>query len=128
MRRLPGRPAAAGVLLLIFFGAAVSSAAGEERPANRPASATPFTKLGRGAVNLATGWMEVPIQTIEGTRMPSFLQGTLLGFVGGLAMGLARTGQGLLEIVTFPVGPYDRSMMYPDTVFGHFGEEPESPF
>ncbi len=76
------------------------------------------TKLGRGVVNTATGWVEVPKQAAIGARQAG-LPGLIGGTVKGVGMGVARTVVGGFEIVTFwaPVPDRFAPVMNPPTVF-----------
>ncbi|GEM_PF-1227259 len=77
----------------------------------------PGTKITRGIVNVATGWLEVPAQMAEQKKTDTtqvwwFFHGLLRG--GTLA--LARTCYGVWDIVTFPVAPYNAPLMEPDVL------------
>lgn len=76
------------------------------------------TKLGRGVVNGATGWMEVPKQTAIGGQEAG-VPGVVGGFFKGVAMGVARTVVGAVEIATFwaPVPERFEPALKPATVF-----------
>jgi len=67
-------------------------------------------KFAHGLVNLATGWMELPIQVKRGydrgvpaIKAPagSHSLGTLQGLGRGVSQALGRTGWGAFELVTF---------------------------
>ena len=67
-----------------------------------PAEAsTPFHKLGRGAGNLLTGWLELPLQIMRTTESQGSFAGVSVGFVKGILFGAGRTALGALEMVTF---------------------------
>ena len=74
---------------------------------NVPAEASvengPIQKLGRGAVNLTTGWMELVMQVFKTTEKSGSWAGVSVGVGRGLVLGLGRTLVGAIEIVTFPV-------------------------
>ncbi len=75
-------------------------------------------KLGRGVLNTATGWGEIPKQTIIGSREEGVLGG-VEGFFKGIGFGVARTLAGAFEIATFwaPVPDQFEPVMQPATVF-----------
>ena len=77
----------------------------------------PVTKLQRGAINTTTGWLELFVQPAKGAQGEEPFQGTLLGIGQGFLCGLQRTGVGLADALSFPVGPYDRPVMEPETLF-----------
>jgi|SRR3989304_5575531 len=76
------------------------------------------TKLGRGVVNGATGWVEVPKQTYFGGQEGG-AAGVVGGFFKGIGMGVARTAVGAYEIATFwaPVPERFEPVIKPVTVF-----------
>ena len=59
-------------------------------------------KLGRGIVNIVTGWVELPMNiydTSVTTNNP--LMGITYGTIKGLGMAVVRTGAGAYDTVTF---------------------------
>ena len=85
-----------------------------------PAFAEPdaWEKLERGAINTTTGWMELgnqPRLEIEHGDQP--VADAFLGFGKGILAGLQRTGYGLSDALSFPLGPHDRPVMEPETLF-----------
>ena len=60
------------------------------------------TKLKRGAINLATGWVEVPKNIYDKTVEENWIHGVTTGLASGIGMSIVRTGAGLYEVVTFP--------------------------
>ena len=82
------------------------------------AQADPWEKLQRGAVNTTTGWMELgnqPKLEIEHGDQP--VADAFLGFGKGILAGLQRTGYGLSDALSFPLGPHDQPVMEPSTLF-----------
>lgn len=69
--------------------------------------ARPVDKLGRGVVNLLTGWIELPKQVHRGGQHPNRLVGLGRGLLRGAGLALLRSGVGLYETVTFAV-PYPK--------------------
>ena len=111
MKRM--RDATALVLALLVAG---SAWAAHSRPSASPDAEAygwisrahlypAFGKLGRGAGNTLTGWLEVPLAVKERyvSRDPvtTFVTGTAIG----LAKGVTRTLVGVYEVVTFLI-PY----------------------
>jgi putative exosortase-associated protein (TIGR04073 family) len=72
----------------------------------------PIHKLGRGVVNVLTGWIEVPKQIHLGSQEDNPVTGIGGGLLKGIARGLLRTGVGVYEAVTFPI-PYPRGYASP---------------
>jgi putative exosortase-associated protein (TIGR04073 family) len=111
-----------GLVIMIGYGS-VTSAQAEERPIPIAIG----TKLTRGVVNLATGWMEVPKQIVVIGREKGWAAGVFRGSIDGLGMGLARTLAGAYEILSFPLPLPSRyqPMLLPDYVWQ--AEMPEVP-
>lgn len=61
-----------------------------------------FHKLGRGVVNVLTGWIEIPKQTAAEWRRTDPFTGTVLGVIKGSAFAVARTFVGFYEVISFP--------------------------
>ena len=96
------------LLALVSFGISASIAAAAEPP----------HKLSRGAINMTTGWAELPMQMAHESSDSNIYQGMTYGFMDGLSTGLKRTMYGVWDFVTFPVPPHDHPVMEPETVFG----------
>lgn len=77
-----------------------------------------FHKLGRGVVNIFTGWLEIPKQTAEEWRRTDPFTGTILGVIKGVWLGIGRTFAGFYEVISFPFPiPRDyRPIMEPEFV------------
>ena len=78
-----------------------------------------FSKLGRGAVNTVTGWVEVPKRIHETAQRSGPWAGITWGLLRGLGYGFIRTAGGLYEAVTFPfpAPPGYRSVIQPEYIF-----------
>ena len=63
----------------------------------------PFIKLGRGVLNLGSGWLEFPLQIYRTGTRDGWVAGTLLGPINGFGMFIVRTVGGAYEILTFPL-------------------------
>jgi putative exosortase-associated protein (TIGR04073 family) len=57
--------------------------------------------LGRGAVNAATCFVDILVQTVNGTKDGPPLLGTLAGLGGGIGCTALRAVSGVLDIGTF---------------------------
>jgi putative exosortase-associated protein (TIGR04073 family) len=66
----------------------------------------PLQKLVRGAVNAATGWIELPVQVVWTTEVDGSLAGLSVGVVRGVNRGVRRTVVGLYETVSFLLRNY----------------------
>lgn len=74
-----------------------------------------FNKLGRGAVNTTTGWLELPIRASKAKDDTAVLW-LAVGVFEGVTYGLTRTLIGIWDLVTFPIPPYDSILMEPETL------------
>ena len=59
-------------------------------------------KLGRGVVNVLTGWLEIPYYMAEEWKRTDPFTGIVVGGIKGIAWGWARTCTGFFDIVSFP--------------------------
>ena len=67
----------------------------------------PIHKMGRGVVNVLTGWIELPKQVHQGTQENNPVVGAGSGLFKGLWLTVLRTGVGIYEALTFPL-PYPK--------------------
>ena len=79
------------------------------------------TKLGRGAVNTVTGWVEIPKCIHETAQDSGAVAGMTWGLLRGLGHGFIRTVAGVYELVTFPfpAPPDYEPVMEPEYVFSN---------
>jgi len=84
------------IVLCLILLTLVSSAAFADGPG-------PFTKLGRGAANVATGWIEIPKEMVNVTENKNDIMGLFVAPFTGLWKAIVRTVAGAYEIVTFPI-------------------------
>jgi putative exosortase-associated protein (TIGR04073 family) len=59
-------------------------------------------KLGRGLVNILTGWIELPKNIYKTSVESNPFSGITVGLAKGLGMTVVRTGAGVYETATFP--------------------------
>ncbi|MBI4597953.1 MAG: exosortase system-associated protein, TIGR04073 family [Candidatus Omnitrophica bacterium] len=72
----------------------------------------PIHKMGRGVVNVLTGWLEIPKQIHLGAQESNPIIGLGQGVLRGVSLTALRTGLGLYEAVTFPI-PYPQQFASP---------------
>ena len=72
----------------------------------------PIHKMGRGMVNLLTGWIELPKQFHAGAQEDNPVVGIGRGVLKGAGLTLLRSGIGIYEAITFPV-PYPKDFGSP---------------
>jgi putative exosortase-associated protein (TIGR04073 family) len=99
---------------------AVVTSAWQPATASEPMQASKaLVKLGRGATNTATGWVEVPKKIQETSKKSGAGLGWSWGLLRGLGHGFVRTAAGAYEVVTFPfpAPPGYESVIFPEYVF-----------
>lgn len=78
-----------------------------------PAAAQdPIHKMGRGVVNVLTGWIELPKQLHMGSQEDNPVVGLGSGLLKGAGLAVLRMGTGVYEAVTFPL-PYPKDFASP---------------
>ena len=103
-RRTPMVAAVLLVALLVVIGSA-GRAGADDVTRKRKDISLMLRKLGRGAVNIITGWVEVPKNIAVSWKETDPFSAFVLGGVEGIAWGFARTVAGFYEVVSFPF-PY----------------------
>lgn len=88
-----------------------------------------FRKLGRGTMNILTGWVEIPKNIAIRWKDSDPLSGIVWGGFEGIGWGFARTAGGFYEVVTFPFPlPRDyKPIMEPEFILTPLWGEP-APF
>ena len=77
------------------------------------------TKLGRGIINVFTGWVEIPKRIYETSQSQGAAAGWTWGLLRGVGRGFVRTVAGFYEFFTFPfpAPPGYVSVIEPEYVF-----------
>ena len=77
------------------------------------------SKLGRGLVNVATGWFELPMQIGSGMSESGSVQGFFIGLGKGAVFTVLREAAGVYDTATFlfPIPSDYAPLMQPPTVF-----------
>ena len=115
------------LIILIVMSMTVLSYAAEKSnitPANKGTGTTvksaalqckPGMKAERGFKNLLFGWTEIPKSIIQVTRdSKNPFWGLTGGTFKGFGKAFPRTVSGLADIVSFPMGDYDKMPVHPD--------------
>ena len=78
-----------------------------------------MSKLGRGFVNLVTGWVEIPKRIHETSQSQGAAAGLTWGVLRGIGHAFIRTAAGGYELITFPYpSPPDYTpVIQPEYVF-----------
>jgi len=66
-----------------------------------------FHKLGRGLINTASGWLEIPKNIHEVSVESNPLAGASYGTIKGTGLALVRTGVGVYDSATFVFPKYE---------------------
>ena len=85
--------------LLVGISGPVFAEEGEQRETGKLIA----EKLGRGIINTATGWVEIPKQIVQQKQETNGWDAATKGFAKGLVHAFARTAVGAYEIITFPI-------------------------
>jgi len=85
------------------------------------------TKLFRGIVNAATGWIEIPKQIWQENQASGPAKGWTWGFAKGIGYAVSRSMVGGYEIVTCPIPVPEgfRPIMHPEYVLSDLPENPQ---
>ena len=77
------------------------------------------SKLGRGVINVFTGWVEIPKRVIETSQASGTAAGWTWGLLRGVGHGFVRTAAGFYEVFTFPfpAPPDYQPVIQPEFVF-----------
>ena len=100
------------LLPLLLFSFAPSALAAENYGINVG------EKLGRGLVNVATGWIEIPKNVVNTTRDSSVGIGVTWGLIKGIGNTIGRTLVGAGELATFFIPTH--ALVHPTYVFEDF--------
>jgi len=72
-------------------------------------AADPLNKLGRGLGNIIIAPLEIPVSMINDAKKNPLL-GLIIGPITGAINCLTRATAGVIELVTFPVPPYNQPL------------------
>jgi putative exosortase-associated protein (TIGR04073 family) len=89
-----------------------TSASSGTTPSGYPAG--PIQKAERGFMNAAFGWSEIPKRIVDKTKESNPIKGVLIGGWQGLCRAFARTVSGAADLVSFPIGGYEKPAVLPD--------------
>lgn len=81
-------------------------------PAGKACAQDPIHKMGRGVVNVLTGWVELPKQISLGGQEENPVLGIGRGIFKGVSLTVLRSGVGIYEALTFPI-PYPSAFASP---------------
>lgn len=92
----------ASMLLGAIFAISTPSVEASDIYREQSAIDAMMEKLGRGLVNILTGWVEIPKNIAKKWRETDPFTGFVVGGIKGIGWGFARTMVGVYETVTFP--------------------------
>lgn len=75
----------------------------------------PGMKAERGVKNILFGWTDIPRSIIQVTRdSKNPIWGLTAGTLKGIGKAVPRTVSGVADVVSFPIGDYDKMPVKPD--------------
>jgi len=75
----------------------------------------PGMKAERGIKNMLFGWTDIPKSIIQVTRdSKNPIWGLTGGTLKGIGKAFPRTVSGIADVVSFPIGDYDKLPIHPD--------------
>ena len=75
----------------------------------------PGMKAERGVKNILFGWTDIPKSIIQVTRdSKNPIWGLTAGTLKGIGKAFPRTVSGIADVVSFPMGDYDKTPVHPD--------------
>lgn len=75
----------------------------------------PGMKAERGVKNILFGWTDIPKSIIQVTRdSKNPIWGITGGTLKGIGKAFPRTVSGIADVVSFPIGDYDKLPVHPD--------------
>jgi putative exosortase-associated protein (TIGR04073 family) len=75
----------------------------------------PGMKAERGIKNILFGWTDIPKSVIQVTRdSKNPIWGLTAGTLKGVGKAFPRTVSGVADVVSFPMGDYDKVPVHPD--------------
>jgi len=83
---------------------------------------TPLTKIGRGTMNIATCFYEIPTGAMRLTADKGPVVGYSVGVVAGFFTGIVRAATGIVDIATCLFPPYNEPLMKPEFALEGFQE------
>lgn len=89
-----------GVIMAILLGGLVLEAE----------AANPLHKIGRGFKNIVIAPVEIPAGILAWSKKHNPFVGLVIGPVAGAVNCVTRAAAGVVEIVTFPLPPYNQPL------------------
>ncbi len=124
------KPAQWRIVTILLIGGVIVAASPAFAESSEMEASGALTKLTRGAINLATGWVEVFKRIHETSLESGSAAGLTWGLLRGIGYGFIRTAAGAYELVTFPfpAPPGYKTVIQPEYVFSEdafYGDDPE---
>lgn len=88
-----------------------------------PYANNPINKLGRGLINGATFWAELPTKVISVSKENGQFMGATVGLAQGTIASVIRAGTAVVDTVTFLIPPYNQPIMKPEYAINHADEQ-----
>ena len=78
---------------------------------------SPVNKFGRGLINAATCWLEVPAEVYRVAKEKGNFVGGTLGLLQGVCSTLLRAATGVVDVATFIIPPYNHPLIQPEYAY-----------
>jgi putative exosortase-associated protein (TIGR04073 family) len=87
----------------------------KEDPSAKVYPMGPYQKAERGICNILWGVTEIPKTVVEvANETDNPILGIIIGMPAGLGRAVARIFSGVVDVITFPIGRYDKPMILPE--------------
>ncbi len=83
----------------------------------------PINKLGRGLINGATFWVELPTKVVSVSKEDGQFMGATIGLAQGVIASVIRAGTAIIDTATFLIPPYNQPIMKPEYAINHADEQ-----
>lgn len=106
------------IMTALICGLFTVSATADDMTRSRSDAQKMMHKLGRGIVNVLTGWMEIPKNIATEWKETDPFSGVVIGTIKGAGWTWGRTMSGAYDIITFPLPVPDNyeTLMEPELI------------
>ena len=87
---------------------------------------SPLNKLGRGALNTGTCFLEIPAGIYQVSQCKGPICGWTLGMAQGFVTTLLRGATGLFDVLTFAIPPYNKPILKPEYAWQNLVEKEQA--
>lgn len=91
------------ILTILLGGLILTNSYADDLTRSKSEAANMMHKLGRGLVNVFTGWIEIPKNIAVEWKKNDPFSGFIIGMFKGFGWGWGRTLCGVYDVFTFPL-------------------------